>query len=59
MHIYMCVFIYGFPYLYMMADYPRVHIHIYSPTAYRDMILQKHTLFNLQDDVSNSSSSTA
>lgn len=40
----------------MMADCPRVYIHIYSPTACRDMILQEHTLFNLQDDVSNSSS---
>lgn len=33
-----------------MADCPRVYIHTYCPTAYRDMILQKHTLFYLQDD---------
>lgn len=53
---YTYVFIYGFPYIYIMADCPRIYIHIYCPTAHRDTTLQKHTLFYLQGDGSNSSS---
>lgn len=31
MHIYMCVFLYGFSYIYMMIDCPRVYIYTYIP----------------------------
>lgn len=51
MYAYIYVCLYMVFHTYMMADCPRVYIHIYCPTAYRDVILQKHTLFYLQDDV--------